>query len=154
MDLHHDIMSFPCIIRISVLYIPIRTVFLFHSSKDSFVKIVHGKVIEIVRTLIPSFILAIIAIPSLASLYSMDEVLDPSITIKAIGHQRYRSHEYSDYCSALDTTSSPLSFDSYMISEDDLSPGQLRLLEVDNPIFSPVSTHVRSLITSEDVLHS
>jgi heme/copper-type cytochrome/quinol oxidase subunit 2 len=41
-----------------------------------------------------------------------------------------------------------------MVSVDDLSPGQLRLLEVDNPIFLPVSTHVRLLITSEDVLHS
>lgn len=80
-------MFFLCIICIFVLYILIRTVFLLHSSKDNFVKIVHGKVIEIVRTLIPSFILAIIAIPSLALLYSMDEVLDPSITIKAIGHQ-------------------------------------------------------------------
>jgi heme/copper-type cytochrome/quinol oxidase subunit 2 len=41
-----------------------------------------------------------------------------------------------------------------MIAEDDLEEGQLRLLEVDNPIYLPVGTHVRLLVTSEDVLHS
>ena len=40
-----------------------------------------------------------------------------------------------------------------MIPESDLEEGQLRLLEVDNPIYIPLSTHVRLLITSEDVLH-
>jgi heme/copper-type cytochrome/quinol oxidase subunit 2 len=41
-----------------------------------------------------------------------------------------------------------------MIGEDDLEEGQLRLLEVDNPIYIPVDTHIRLLVTSEDVLHS
>jgi len=41
-----------------------------------------------------------------------------------------------------------------MISEDDLREGQLRLLEVDNPIHLPVGTHIRLLVTSDDVLHS
>ena len=41
-----------------------------------------------------------------------------------------------------------------MIPTDELKEGQLRLLEVDNPIYLPVDTHVRILITSEDVLHS
>jgi cytochrome c oxidase subunit 2 len=36
-------------------------------------------------------ILMFIAIPSFALLYSMDEVVDPTITIKAIGHQWYWS---------------------------------------------------------------
>jgi heme/copper-type cytochrome/quinol oxidase subunit 2 len=40
-----------------------------------------------------------------------------------------------------------------MIPEDDLEDGQLRLLDVDNPIYLPTHTHVRLLITSEDVLH-
>ena len=46
-----------------------------------------------------------------------------------------------------------VAFDSYMISEDDLEQGQLRLLEVDNPIYVPVGTHIRLLVTSQDVLH-
>jgi cytochrome c oxidase subunit 2 len=86
-DLHHDIMFLLFIIRISVSHILLRTVTLSHSSKNNFLKIVHGKVIEIVWTITPSLILAVIAIPSLASLYSMDEVIDPAVTLKAVGHQ-------------------------------------------------------------------
>lgn len=90
-DLHHDIMFLLCIIFIFVCYILARTVILFHSSKNNFNKITHGKIIEIVWTITPSLILAIIAIPSLALLYSLDEVTDPAITIKAVGHQWYWS---------------------------------------------------------------
>jgi hypothetical protein len=42
-----------------------------------------------------------IAIPSFVLLYSMDEVVvDPAVTIKAIGHQWYWTYEYSDYNSS------------------------------------------------------
>ncbi len=47
-----------------------------------------------------------------------------------------------------------ISFDSYMISENDLEKGQLRLLEVDNPLVLPTNTHIRVLVTASDVLHS
>jgi cytochrome c oxidase subunit 2 len=109
--------------------------------------IVHGKVLEIVWTLVPTFVLIAIAIPSFALLYSMDELIEPTLTIKAIGHQWYWSYEYSDYESA------DLTFDSYMVPENDLSLGQLRLLEVDRKVWVPVETHVRVVITATDVLH-
>jgi len=41
-----------------------------------------------------------------------------------------------------------------MIPEDDLSVGQLRLLEVDHRVVLPTHTHVRMIITAADVLHS
>jgi cytochrome c oxidase subunit 2 len=44
-------------------------------------------------------------------------------------------------------------FDSYMLQEDDLTPGNFRLLEVDNRVVLPINTHVRFVITSADVLH-
>jgi cytochrome c oxidase subunit 2 len=103
------------------------------------------------KTVTPSFILMLIAVPSFALLYSTDELVDPSITLKAIGHQWYWSYEYSDYT---DSDDSSILFDSYMIPEDDLELGQLRLLEVDNRVVLPVNTNVRVIITSADVLHS
>lgn len=81
----------------------------------------------------------------------MDEVVDPAVTIKAIGHQWYWSYEYSDYNQS---DSEGLLFDSYMIPEDELEYGQLRLLDVDNRVVVPVNTHIRMIITSADVLHS
>merc|ERR1712014_214026 len=94
----------------------------------------------------------IIAIPSFALLYSMDDIVNPAITIKAIGHQWYWTYEYSDYINYNDAFS--LSFDSYMIPEDDLDLGQLRLLEVDNRIVIPIKTYIRIIVTAADVIHS
>ncbi len=82
-------------------------------------------------------------------LYSLDEVINPSVTLKAIGHQWYWSYEYSDY-----TEDNSINFDSYMITENDLELGQFRLLEVDNRVVLPINTHIRVLITAGDVLHS
>jgi cytochrome c oxidase subunit 2 len=49
--------------------------------------LVEGTSIEIIWTCIPALILLSISFPSLQLLYSMDEIVDPSLTIKAIGHQ-------------------------------------------------------------------
>lgn len=57
----------------------------------------HGTTIEIVWTILPAFVLLFIAVPSFALLYAMDEIIDPVLTIKVIGHQWYWSYEYSDY---------------------------------------------------------
>jgi cytochrome c oxidase subunit 2 len=124
----------------------------FHESKNPIPeKIIHGTTIEIAWTIAPSLVLVLIALPSFALLYSIDEVVDPSVTLKAIGHQWYWSYEYSDYNQSDEPA---VAFDSYMIPDDDLQPGQLRLLEVDNRVVLPVNTHVRMIITAADVLHS
>jgi cytochrome c oxidase subunit 2 len=113
--------------------------------------VTHGTVVEIIWTIIPSLVLVAIAIPSFALLYAMDEVVDPAVTLKAIGHQWYWSYEYSDYNS---DASGSVAFDSYMLPEDDLQLGDFRLLEVDNEVVLPVNTHVRIIVSAVDVLHS
>jgi cytochrome c oxidase subunit 2 len=112
---------------------------------------VHSTIIEVVWTVVPAFVLMMIAVPSFALLYSMDEVIDPAITLKVVGHQWYWSYEYSDYSTI--EGSETLNYDSYMIADDDLQAGQLRLLEVDNRVVLPVKTHIRVLVTAADVLH-
>ena len=51
-------------------------------------------------------------------------------------------------------TSKDVNFDSYMVAEDELKAGGLRLLEVDNRLILPVETNIRLIITAVDVLHS
>nr|ACU00303.1 cytochrome c oxidase subunit II [Amphiuma means] len=102
--------------------------------------------IEMVWTILPAIILIAIALPSLRILYLMDEISDPHLTIKAIGHQWYWSYEYTNY--------ENLTFDSYMIPTQDLLPGQFRLLEVDNRMVIPMESPIRVLISADDVLHS
>lgn len=115
-------------------------------------KFTHSNVLEIVWTLIPAFVLLLVAIPSFALLYSLEELIDPVATIKIIGHQWYWSYEYSDYATLEGGES--LNFDSYMVATNDLTHGAFRLLEVDNRVVLPINTHIRLLITSADVLHS
>nr|YP_010536389.1 cytochrome c oxidase subunit 2 [Rhododendron x pulchrum]UYC28785.1 cytochrome c oxidase subunit 2 [Rhododendron x pulchrum] len=152
-DLHHDIFFFLILILVFVSRVLVRALWHFHYQKNPIPqRIVHGTTIEIIRTIFPSIIPMFIAIPSFALLYSMDEVVvDPAITIKAIGHQWYRTYEYSDYNSSDEQS---LTFDSYTIPEDDPELGQSRLLEVDNRVVVPAKTHLRIIVTSADVLHS
>ena len=151
-DLHHDIFFFMLVILVFVLWMLARTLYIFHQKRNPVPeKILHGTIIEIAWTVTPSLILVLIAIPSFALLYSMDEYVDPAVTIKCIGHQWYWSYEYSDYNQS---DNEGCIFDSYMIPEDDLELGQYRLLDVDNRVVVPVNTHIRMIITSADVLHS
>lgn len=46
-----------------------------------------------------------------------------------------------------------IKYDSYMIPEEELEEGSLRLLETDTPLVLPIKTHIRILVTANDVLH-
>lgn len=191
----------------------------------------HSTLLEIVWTVVPSLILVAVAVPSFALLYAMDEVLEPTLTLKAVGHQWYWSYQYSNCVASLqyvpleqpglvphslweqlwfqvlhhtsrvlsadDLTTAPyptgaedpvwfrhwwvrkfinakmvealsapvtlvdgpslptVSFDSYMLAEEELAASSdYRLLQVDEPVVLPANTHVRLLVTAEDVIHS
>nr|WDA66125.1 cytochrome c oxidase subunit II [Phymatolithon calcareum] len=151
-NLHHDLMFFVCVISIFVTWMLFRTLWHFNSNQNIVPSsLTHGTLIEMVWTVTPAFILLIIAVPSFSLLYAMDEVISPAITIKTLGHQWYWSYEYSDY---VNDEGEFLEFDSYMIPEEDLELGQLRLLEVDNRMIVPVNTHIRVIVSAADVLHS
>nr|YP_009160420.1 cytochrome c oxidase subunit II [Urogymnus dalyensis]AIY56262.1 cytochrome c oxidase subunit II [Urogymnus dalyensis] len=125
-----------------VLYVIVATV----STKLTNKYILDSQEIEIVWTIVPAIILIMIALPSLRILYLMDEINDPHITIKALGHQWYWSYEYTDYQN--------LEFDSYMTQTEALTPGQFRLLETDHRMVVPMQSPIRVLVTAEDVLHA
>jgi len=147
--------------------------------KYSTLNVSHGTRLEIIWTLVPSFILLLIVGPSFALLFAMDAITDPEYSIKIIGHQWYWSYEYSDslilnnFISKInldtdldsvlsnfnnnkiyDMPSIDYHFDSYMIPTDDLAIGELRLLEVDNALYLPTFSKIRLDITSDDVMHA
>ena len=105
----------------------------------------HNTTLEVVWTLIPVIILVGIAFPSFKLLYAESRVKDADITLKVTGHQWYWSYEYPDL---------KVSYDSNLVQDSDLKPGQPRLLTVDKPIYLPVGKVVRILVTSQDVIHS
>jgi len=151
-NFHNHIMFFLSVVVVFVSWLLMRCLLLFNENVTKKAeKWVHSTSLEIIWTILPAFFLIGIAIPSFALLFSMDEIIDPAITLKVIGQQWYWTYEYSDYISL---SGESLSFDSYMLSENDIVKGSLRLLEVDNRIILPISTHIRVLVTSSDVLHS
>lgn len=108
--------------------------------------LLHGQTIEVIWTILPAIILLFIAFPSLRILYLLDEVNNPSISLKTIGHQWYWSYEYSDF--------SGIEFDSYIIPQNEMSLDTFRLLDVDNRVILPINNQIRILVSATDVLHS
>nr|YP_009502495.1 cytochrome c oxidase subunit II [Neptis alwina]AWV82897.1 cytochrome c oxidase subunit II [Neptis alwina] len=107
--------------------------------------LLEGQMIELIWTILPAITLIFIALPSLRLLYLLDELNNPLITLKSIGHQWYWSYEYSDF--------NNVEFDSYMIQPND-NISNFRLLDVDNRIILPMNNQIRILITATDVIHS
>uniref|UniRef100_A0AAU6QFL1 Cytochrome c oxidase subunit 2 n=1 Tax=Gatzara nigrivena TaxID=2929832 RepID=A0AAU6QFL1_9NEOP len=132
------------LMMITILVSYLLTTLFFNKFINRF--LLEGQTIEIIWTILPAVTLIFIALPSLRLLYLLDEVDNPSITLKAIGHQWYWSYEYSDFLN--------VEFDSYMIPTNELSTNGFRLLDVDNRTTLPAGTQVRMLITAADVLHS
>jgi len=150
---HNYLAFFLVVICVVVFWMLFITLTNFEKSINKFPnRFTHSSVLEIIWTVIPACVLLLIAIPSFALLYSLDELVDPVLTLKVVGHQWYWSYEYSDYFSL--EGGDTLSFDSYMVPESDLVLGSFRLLEVDNRVVLPIKTHIRVLVTSSDVLHS
>lgn len=108
--------------------------------------LLENQVVEIVWTILPALILIFIALPSLRLLYLLDEVGNPSVTLKAIGHQWYWRYEYSDFAQ--------VEFDSYMVPWDETGVDGFRLLDVDNRAVLPINTQIRVLVRARDVIHS
>nr|QNG56303.1 cytochrome c oxidase subunit II [Palaestes nicaraguae] len=102
--------------------------------------------IEMIWTVIPAIILIFIALPSLRLIYILDEINNPLITIKTMGHQWYWSYEYSDFKN--------IEFDSYMIPINEMNLFNFRLLDVDNRMSIPFNSQIRILVSSTDVIHS
>lgn len=156
-ELHNDIMFFVVVIVGFVLAVLLYIVYYFKESNTISQRsnITHNTILEVVWTVIPSIILIVIALPSFVLLYTMDELLDPQLTLKVIGRQWYWSYEISDAdVGGKNLTENAFTFDSYMVASEDNSRASLRLLEVDNPLLLPINTNIRVLVTSSDVLHS
>nr|AAY40282.1 cytochrome oxidase subunit 2 [Platysternon megacephalum] len=139
---HDHTLMIVFLISTLVLYI----ITLMMTTKLTYTNTMNAQEVEMIWTILPAIVLITIALPSLRVLYLMDEINNPHLTIKAMGHQWYWTYEYTDY--------ENLEFDSYMIHTQDLPNGYFRLLEVDHRMVMPMESPIRILISAEDVLHS
>jgi cytochrome c oxidase subunit II len=106
----------------------------------------HNTILEIAWTVVPVLILVVIAIPSFRLIYFEDRAREADLTINVQGRQWYWHYAYPD--------NGNFEFDSRPIPNEELRPGQLRSLSVDEPLVIPVGANVRVLTTGQDVIHS
>lgn len=106
----------------------------------------HNTLLEVAWTVIPVVILVVIAIPSFRILFTQLNTPPSDLTVKVTGKQWYWTYSYPD--------NGKFEFDSIMVKDADLKPGQPRLLAVDNEMVVPVNKVVRVHTTGADVIHS
>nr|WAO28617.1 cytochrome c oxidase subunit II [Ibidoecus plataleae] len=138
----HDHVMMVVFSIISVVFYAMMSMLLFPSCNRF---LFGNELLELVWTIVPSVVLVAIAVPSLRTLYMMDES-SPLMSLKCIGHQWYWSYEYGDFDN--------VEFSSYMLPDEELESGMFRLLEVDNHTVVPSNAELRLLVTSTDVIHS
>lgn len=109
-------------------------------------KTTHNVRLEVIWTLIPVLILVAIAVPSVRIHNFMEKQPEGGITLKVTGYQWYWGYEYPD--------NGGINFESRIVEDADLKPGDHRLLTVDNPVVVPVNTPIRVQTTGADVIHS
>jgi cytochrome c oxidase subunit 2 len=145
-DLHNFLLVIITLISVFVLGLLVYVCIKFKEKpnvKPS--KTSHNTLIEVIWTVVPVLILVVIAIPSFKLLYLTEADKPVDMVVKVSGAQWYWNYEYPD---------EEISFDSYMIAENELKENQKRLLEVDNPLVVPEGTRIKFLITGNDVMHS
>lgn len=146
-DFHNILMVVITVITIFVLVLLAYVCIKFRAKANPTPsKTTHHTLIEVVWTVVPVLILIGLAIPSYRLLVAQRVLPVADMTIKAIGNQWYWSYEYPDH--------GDISFDSVMVEEADLKPGQPRLLAVDNDVVIPVGKTVRVIVTATDVIHN
>ncbi len=104
----------------------------------------HNTPLEIAWTVVPILILVAIAIPSFRLLFAQYDFPKADLTVTATGNQWYWTYEYPDQ---------GIHFDSIIVQDADLKPGQPRLLTVDHELVVPVNKNVVVQVKANDVIH-
>ncbi|MCH8239865.1 MAG: cytochrome c oxidase subunit II [Proteobacteria bacterium] len=146
-DFHNFLLVLSGLITFFVLGLLIYVALRFNSrANPTPSKTSHHTLIEVAWSVVPILILVVVAIPSFRLLFAQYDFPKADLTVKAIGSQWYWSYEYPDH--------GDLTFDAVLLEDDELKPGQPRLLATDNDVVVPVNRNIHILVTATDVLHS
>ncbi|HEX3953712.1 MAG TPA: cytochrome c oxidase subunit II, partial [Stellaceae bacterium] len=143
---HHFLLWIIVAITLFVLALLLVVIVRFNARRNPVPsRTTHNTFIEVIWTVVPVLVLVAIAVPSFRLLFYELKVPPADLTIKATGKQWFWSYSYPDQ---------KIEFDSLLVQDKDLKPGQPRLLTVDNDLVVPVNKVVRVLVTGADVIHS
>lgn len=160
-DLHNVLLVVITLISVFVLGLLLYTMWRFSAKRNPVPsKTTHNTLIEVVWTVVPVIILAVLLFPSLKLLYLSDTIPKADMTIKATGHQWYWSYAYPDHgniefdANVVDIQNPDMSKEDRMAAEKKFGANYKRLLDTDTEIVVPVNKTVRVQVTASDVLHA
>jgi cytochrome c oxidase subunit 2 len=146
-DLHDGVLVLITVITLFVAGLLLWVMWRYNAKRNPAPsQLSHNTFLEVAWTVIPILILVVMAIPSFRLVYYLDRTPDADLTIKVTAHQWYWEYNYPD--------KGNIDFSSYIVPDEQLKPGQLRLLTVDNDLVVPAGKNIRVLETSTDVIHS
>ena len=146
-DLYESFIFYLIIILGYVTFFLIFSIYYFGYQENKYMRktssFSHDLYLEFGWSILPSFVLIFISIPSTALLYASSTFIDPMFTIKIIGHQWFWSYEYRNSTNKMIKVESKAS-----------KLNGPYLLSVNNSIQLPLKTNIRLLVSSVDVIHS
>jgi cytochrome c oxidase subunit 2 len=107
----------------------------------------HNAVLEFVWTVTPALLLVFIAVPSFRLLANQLIIPAPDLTLKVTASQWHWNYGYPK-------SEGGFSFDSLVVDDKDLKPGQPRVITADNPMVVPIGKVIELDVVSQDVIHS
>jgi cytochrome c oxidase subunit 2 len=119
------------------------------------VTMVHSTKAEIIWTVIPVFILVLMAIPATRTLIAIEDTRGTELSIKVTGYQWKWHYEYLGQDVKFFSTLARSSDEARQL-QSGIDPKSVPdyLLDVDNPLVVPEDTKVRVLLTAQDVIHA
>jgi cytochrome c oxidase subunit II len=117
-------------------------------------KTTHNTTIEVLWTVVPVFVLVIIAIPSFKLLYAQYTFPPPDVVLKATGNAWNWTHEFPDLGIKVDSVMLQDNERADLIKSGMPADQVPRNLAVSNEVLVPVNKVVHVLVTSSDVIHA
>ena len=147
----HDKILLPIIVVICVFVAALLLVCVYRFNENAHPvpsKSTHNTLLEVAWTVVPVLLLVIIAVPSFRLLTHQLVIPTADVTVKATGKQWYWSYSYPK------DQAGGFGYDSALLTDDQLKPGDLHLLSVDNELVVPVNKVIAVQVTGADVIHS
>ncbi|KQW70140.1 cytochrome c oxidase subunit II [Methylibium sp. Root1272] len=154
--LHYFMLVICLVIFIAVFGVMFYSIFKHRRSKGAKPANFHeSTTVEIIWTVVPFFIVILMALPATKVVVAMKDTTNADLTIKATGYQWKWGYDYIKgegegiaFVSTLDTAQRMMSDSGKPEPTDDY------LLKVDNPLVVPVDKKVRIITTANDVIHA
>ena len=153
-DIHMLILIICCVIGVGVFAFMFYSLIAYRHGRGHKPATFHDNTqVEILWTVVPFFILLIMAFPATRTILDVYDTEDADIDILVTGYQWKWSYEY-----LLEDGQNVKFFSNLKTSQDEIygrtNKGGNYLLEVDNQLVLPVGKKVRFLVTANDVIHS